>query len=154
MRKPGNQEARKTGSVKFEHEALTAEIIGSAIQVHTALGPGYVESVYENALALEMEARRVPFQRQLSELVRSSISRNSGGSVLRAGCEVGRHRLDLFVADLIVAELKAIKAFEPIHFAVARSYLRALGRRHGLLLNFAPPTLQIMRVLAQDWPSQ
>jgi GxxExxY protein len=62
--------------------------------------------------------------------------------------EVGRHRLDLFVEDTIVVELKAIKNLEDIHFAVVRSYLRAMDRKHGLLLNFAKKTLEVKRVIA------
>ena len=64
------------------------------------------------------------------------------------GEEVGRHRLDLFVEDTIVVELKAIKDLEDIHFAVARSYLKAVGRKHGLLLNFPKITLEAKRVIA------
>jgi GxxExxY protein len=61
---------------------------------------------------------------------------------------MGRHRLDVLVEKTILVELKAIKDFEDIHFAVARSYLRALALKHGLLLNFAKTTLEIKRVIA------
>jgi GxxExxY protein len=61
--------------------------------------------------------------------------------------EVGLHRLDLVVEDTIVVELKAIKNLEDIHFAVVRSYLKALGKKHGLLLNFAKVTLEVKRVI-------
>lgn len=71
----------------LEHEALTGRIIGAAIQVHRALGPGYLESVYEEAMATELEASAMPFQRQRRVPI---IYRN---------VEVGLHRLDLFVAD-------------------------------------------------------
>ena len=125
----------------LEHEELTGRIIGAAIEVHKALGPGYIEAIYENALVLELRAHGVPFQRQLSV------------PVLYRGTEVGLHRLDLYVADTIVVELKAIKALEDIHFAVARSYLRAVGREHGLLLNFAKMTLEAKRVIAAEWPA-
>jgi GxxExxY protein len=57
------------------------------------------------------------------------------------GEEVGRHRLDLFVERTIVVELKTIREFEDIHYAILKSYLRAVNREHGLLLNFAKPTL-------------
>ena len=127
--------------MSLEHEELTSQIIGAGIDVHKALGPGYVEAIYENALALELRARNIPFQRQLTV------------PVVYRGSEVGLHRLDLFVADLIVVELKAIKALDDIHFAVARSYLRAVGQEHGLLLNFAKPTLEVKRVIASAWPS-
>jgi GxxExxY protein len=63
------------------------------------------------------------------------------------GVEVGKHRLDILVEDTIVVELKAIKELRDIHFAVVRSYLKAAGKQHGLLLNFAGTTLDIKRVI-------
>jgi hypothetical protein len=102
----------------LEYEELTGRVIGAAIAVHKALGPGFLESVYENALAPE------------------------------------RHRLDLLVAELIVVELKAVESLEDIHFAVVRSYLRATGREHGLILNFTKPALEIKRVIASEPPRQ
>lgn len=118
----------------LEHEDLTGAIIGAAIEVHRALGPGFLESIYENALAIEMRQREIPFARQLAV------------PVLYRGAEVGFHRLDMFVADLIVVELKTSKHLADIDFIVVRSYLRAVNREHGLLLNFATPTLVAKRV--------
>ncbi len=69
--------------------------------------------------------------------------------VLYRAVEIGLHRLDLFVDDQIVVELKAVKSISDVHFAVVRSYLRAVGRQHGLILNFAKPTIEVKRVLAQ-----
>ncbi|HEX7500783.1 MAG TPA: GxxExxY protein [Polyangia bacterium] len=120
----------------LEQEELTGSVIGAAIEIHKALGPGFLESVYENALAFELAARGIGFERQLAV------------PILYRGSEVGLHRLDLLVAALIVAELKAVKALEDVHFAVVRSYFRATGREHGLILNFAKPTLEIKRVIA------
>ncbi len=122
----------------LEHEELTGKIIGAAIEVHRTLGPGYLESVYENALIVELRRRDVPFQRQVSV------------PIVYRGVEVGLHRLDLFVADLVVVELKAVKALDDVHFAVVRSYLRAVNRRHGLLLNFSRRTLEPKRVSAAE----
>jgi GxxExxY protein len=124
----------------LEHEELTGDIIAAAIEVHKELGPGFIEAIYENALALELGARGIPFQRQISVPI---VYRDS---------EVGLHRLDLYVADQIVVELKAIKAIEDIHFAIVRSYLRAVGREHGLILNFAKVTLEIKRVVVSAGP--
>ncbi len=118
------------------HEELTGEIIAAAIDVHKILGPGFLESVYENALAIELEARGLGFERQ------------SAVPIVYRGREVGLHRLDLLVAGVIVVELKAVKALEAVHFAVVRSYLRATSRQHGLILNFAKPILEIKRVIA------
>jgi GxxExxY protein len=120
----------------LEHEALTERIIGAAIEVHRHLGPGFLESVYEKASIIELKKRGLAIQDQ-SEII---ISYDA--------VEIGRHRLDLFVEDTIVVELKAIKNLEDIHFAVVRSYLKAVGRKHGLLLNFAKLPLEIKRVIA------
>jgi GxxExxY protein len=128
--------------VPLEHEALTEKIIGAAIEVHRGLGPGFLESIYESALALELRTREIPFQRQL--LI----------PILYRGVEVGLHRLDFFIAEEIVVELKAIRDLEDIHFAVVKSYLRAMGRSHGLILNFSKPTLEIKRVIATVAPTR
>ena len=120
----------------LEHEKLTGQIIGAAIEVHKELGPGFLESVYEAALAVELRRCEIPFARQLAV------------PILYQGVEVGLHRLDLFVANEIVVELKAIRQIVNEHFAVVRSYLRAVRREHGLLLNFAKPTLTVKRVMA------
>ncbi len=122
----------------LEHEELTGRIIGAAIEVHRELGPGFLESVYEAALAIELRHRRIPFERQVPV------------PVVYKGVEVHLHRLDLFVADEIVVELKAIRELLPVHFAVVRSYLRAADREHGLLLNFSRPKLEVRRVIARD----
>lgn len=120
----------------LEHEALTEQIIGAAIEVHRRLGPGYLESVYEKALIVELRKTGLSLQDQFEIIIRYD------------GEEVGCHRLDLFVEDTIVVELKAIKNLEGVHFAIVRSYLKAVGRKHGLLLNFAKVTLEVKRVIA------
>lgn len=122
----------------LEHEDLTGRIIGAAIEVHRTLGPGFLESIYENALAIELRRRDIPFSRQLAV------------PVLYHGAEVGFHRLDMLVDDLIVVELKTSKRFADIDFVVVRSYLRAVNRDHGLLLNFATSTLDVKRVHAGE----
>jgi len=61
--------------------------------------------------------------------------------------EVGRHRLDLIVDDTIVVELKAVKNVEDFHFAIVKSYLKALGKEHGLIINFSKPVLEVKRVI-------
>lgn len=121
----------------LEHEALTDKIIAAAIEVHRKLGPGFIESIYENALIHELNKRYLKTEQQLEVDVRYD------------GVAVGKHRLDLFVEGTIVVELKAIKNIDDIHFAVAKSYLRAMGKEHGLILNFAKPTLEIKRVICK-----
>jgi GxxExxY protein len=120
----------------LEFEALTKQIIGAAIEVHRRLGPGFLESVYEKALIIELKKRGLAVQHQVEIQIRYDDK------------EVGHHRLDLFVENTIVVELKAIKNLEDVHFAVVRSYLKAADRKHGLLLNFAKITLEVKRVIA------
>ena len=119
----------------LERQELTEKIIGAAIEVHRRLGPGFIESIYENALVIELRKRSLKIDQQRPI------------SVEYDGIEVGKHILDLLVEDTIVVELKAIKNLEDIHFAIVRSYLKAADRRHGLLLNFQKPTLDVKRVI-------
>ncbi|MEI6561095.1 MAG: GxxExxY protein [Verrucomicrobiota bacterium] len=118
----------------MEYKELTGQIIGAAIEVHRRLGPGYLESAYEEALCIELEHRHIGYERQ-KQL-----------SVYYRGQLICEHRLDLVVERLIIVELKAISAIENIHFAVLRSYLKAAELEHGLLLNFASVSLTVKRV--------
>ena len=121
--------------VALEHEELTGKIIGAAIEVHRCLGPGFIESIYENALVIELRKRELKVEQQVDVAVEYE------------GTVVGRHRLDLFVEDAIVVELKAVKNLEDVHFAIVRSYLKAMHERHGLILNFAKHPLEVKRVI-------
>ena len=95
---------------------------------------GFLESVYEEALALEFSAQGISFERQ--KVVPVSYR----------GQQVGEHRLDFYVAGIAVLELKAAKALEDVHFAIVRSYMKACSVEIGLLLNFAAMPLTIRRV--------
>jgi len=121
----------------LEHENLTGKIIGAAIEAHRQPGPGFIESIYENALVHELRKRGLKFEQQLETPV-----------LYDGDVEVGRHRLDLFVENKIVVDLKAISELQDVHFAIVRSQLRAVKRKHGLLLNFAKVTLEVKRVIA------
>lgn len=118
-----------------EFEALSGRILEAGIQVHRALGPGFLESVYENALVVAFSHRGIRFAKQHE--VRVSFEEQ----------EVGFHRLDLLVEGQIVVEIKAVKALEEIHFAQLKSYLKATQLRTGLLLNFNAPILVVKRVV-------
>jgi GxxExxY protein len=118
----------------FGEPGLTGAIIGAAIEVHRALGPGFLEGIYEEALCIELEHCGLAFERQKAV------------PVFYRGRSVGEHRLDLLVEGQIVIELKAVKEIGLIHFAVVRSYLKALDLRLALLLNFASAPLTIRRV--------
>ena len=119
----------------LEHEKLTEQIIGCAIEVHKRLGPGFLESIYENALIIELQKQNLQVERQREVVIKYD------------SVEVGRHRLDIIVNDTIVVELKAVKNIEDIHFAIVKSYLKALGKEHGLLINFSKPVLEVKRVI-------
>jgi len=119
----------------LEHETLTEKIIGCAIEVHKGLGPGFLESVYENALIIELQRQNLHIEQQREVIVKYD------------SVEVGTHRLDLIVDNTIVVELKAVKNIEDVHFAVVKSYLKALGKEHGLLINFSKPVLEVKRVI-------
>jgi GxxExxY protein len=120
------------------HEGLTGRIISCAIEVHRALGPGFLESVYETALLVEL--RHAGLQVEQQKIL----------PITYRGAIVGEHRLDLLVENKIIVELKAISALEDIHFAIVRSYLKASRLEHGLLLNFATMPLTVKRVIYQN----
>ena len=117
------------------YEDLTERIIGAAIEVHRTLGPGFLESLYERALCIELKKRGILFKNQWA------------AKVFYDGVELGQHRLDFLVERKIVVELKAVKAFENVHFAQVKSYLKATGLHHGLLFNFATTKLDIRRII-------
>ena len=107
-----------------ETDALARAVIGAAIAVHRVLGPGYLESVYEEALALEMTARNIPFERQARVVA------------YYQGHVVGEGRIDYLVGGTLVVELKAVDELTPIHTAQVISYLKVTGQVLGLLINF------------------
>jgi GxxExxY protein len=105
-------------------------VVGAAIEVHRTLGPGYLESVYEEALAIELGLRSVAFERQRAR------------GVDYKGHRVGEGRIDLLVDRVLVVELKTVEALAPIHKAQALSYLKALDLHLALLVNFKVPLLR------------
>ncbi|HNX52178.1 MAG TPA: GxxExxY protein [Pontiellaceae bacterium] len=107
-----------------QQEELVSQFIDAAIEVHRELGPGYDESVYENALGVEMKLRGIPFERQKSI------------EVFYKGIRVGEGRLDLFLGGEVVVELKAVDQLNEKHVAQVISYLKATKKPLGLLLNF------------------
>lgn len=122
---------KDTKLAKAELDELSHEIIGAAIEVHRALGPGLLESIYEECLAHELTLKRIPFTRQVSlPLIYKGIRLESG------------YRLDIVVRDAVVLELKAIEHILPVHEAQLLSYLRLTQKWLGLLLNFHVPVLQ------------
>jgi GxxExxY protein len=123
---------------KVEH--LIREIIGAAIEVHRTLGPGYLESVYEEALCIELRLRGIPFGKQVDV------------SIEYKGQLVGSGTMDIVVGNAVVVELKAVEAFAPIHTAQILSYLKATKHKVGLLINFNAEVLRqgIKRVVLSN----
>lgn len=109
---------------------LTGLVIGAAIEVHRVLGPGFLESVYEEALAAELELRGVPCIRQKAV------------AVTYKGRRVGEGKLDLLIGNTLIVELKAVVNLTPLHEAQVLSYLKMTHHPLGLLINFNVPLLK------------
>lgn len=121
-----------------QRNALTEAVIGAAIEVHRALGPGLLESAYETCLCYELGQRQIPFQRQLELPVTYKwIPLDCG------------YRLDIVVRTQLILELKAVERLLPVHEAQLLTYLKLTGLHTGLLLNFNVPVLSngIKRIL-------
>ena len=106
-------------------EALTDRIIGAAIEVHRALGPGLLESAYQTCLAHELSTRGLTFEQQ------KPLPVEYKGVRLDCG-----YRLDFLVADKVVVELKAVDNLHPVHEAQLMTYMKLAGCKVGLLINF------------------
>ena len=117
------------------HAELSERILGCCIKVHKALGPGFLEKIYEEALCLELGKTGLKYERQKPVFI------------LYAGKLIGEHRLDLIIENSVVVELKASAGIEDVHLATARSYLKATSLQLALVINFARPTLDIKRVI-------
>ncbi len=107
-----------------EKDPLTESIIGAAIEVHRHLGPGLLESIYEEALCLEFELRSIPYQRQVAVDVKYK------------GHAISGQRLDLLVDGQVIVELKAVTLVSELARAQVLSYLKATGLKRALLINF------------------
>ena len=117
----------------MEHEALTRTIIGSAMKVHRVLGPGYLESVYKNALAIEMRARGLIVEREVP------------CKVDYEGVIVGDFAADMLVERYVMVESKAVRMLVEKHEAQTVNYLNATRIDIGVLLNFGSDRLQVRR---------
>ena len=113
----------------YKHKELTEQIIGAAIEVHKALGPGLLESAYEECLCHELALRGIPFVRQLS------LPLNYKGVSLDCG-----YRIDILVVDRIVLEIKSVEHILPVHEAQLLTYMKLLKKEVGLLFNFNSAT--------------
>jgi GxxExxY protein len=125
--------SRKHG--KFLYGELSDKIIELAVKIHKKLGSGFIEKIYEKAMALELKRAGVAFREQ--EVIRVDYE----------GVLLGDQRVDFIIEDKVIVELKAVSELNEIHQAQMLSYLKAADKRVGLLLNFAKPILGIKRLI-------
>jgi GxxExxY protein len=122
----------------LKHGDSTRRIIGCAMKVHTALGNGFQEVIYQRALAIEMGYEGLAFERE-KEM-----------PVFYRGENIGTRRVDFFVGNMIMVELKAVIKLEDVHLAQAMNYLEAYKMEIGLLINFGARSLEFKRVHKKD----
>ena len=130
----GSEKGRIIESKSVKYEDLTRQIIGCAMEVHKYLGNGFQELIYQRALAIEMNYQGVLFERE-KEM-----------SIYYRGENIGTRRVDFFIDNKIMVELKAISNLEDVHLAQALNYLEAYNMEIGLLINFGSKSLQFKRV--------
>ncbi|MGB3344601.1 MAG: GxxExxY protein [Aequorivita sp.] len=118
----------------MDYKELTHNIIGAAMEVHNILGNGFQEVIYQRALAIEMTDRNIRFSREHNMLIHYK------------GHDIGTRRVDFFVEDAIMVEIKAIINLEDVHLAQAMNYVEAYNLEIGLLINFGSKSLQFKRV--------
>ncbi len=124
----------------MQEKELTHKIIGCAMKVHTLLGNGFQEVIYQRALAIEMSNQGLSFSREMEM------------QIFYEGEHIGTRRVDFFVEDKIMLELKAIIKLEEVHLAQAMNYCQAYNLPIGLLINFGAKSLEYKRVYNLNHP--
>jgi GxxExxY protein len=119
---------------KDEIDKLTHRIIGCAMKVHSVLGNGFQEVIYQRALAIEFQHQAVEYQREMEM------------SLEYRGLDIGTRRVDFFIEDCVMLEIKAIEKLEGVHKAQAINYCEAYNIADGLLINFGSQSLDFKRV--------
>ncbi len=119
----------------YPDSGLTGAIIGAAMEVHRHMGNGFQEVVYQRALSIELNMRNIGHERE-KEM-----------PLTYKGFDIGTRRVDFFVENKIMVEIKAVKQLEDVHLAQAINYLEAYGMDIGLLINFGNTSLQFKRVM-------
>jgi GxxExxY protein len=118
----------------MEYEELTKKIIGCAMKVHSALGNGFQEVIYQRALAIELRHESIEFERELEM------------NIYYRDESIGTRRVDFFVENTVMVELKSVIKLEDVHLSQAMNYLEAYKMKIGLLINFGSESLQFKRV--------
>jgi len=117
------------------YRELSYKIMQAVFEVHNTLGPGFMESIYEEALAHELELRHIPFERQKEIVVKYKEQ------------IIGNHRLDLIVEDKIILELKAVAKLTDVFKQQTISYLKATNLKLGILINFGSSKVEYIRIV-------
>lgn len=124
----------------MKHEEITHKIIGCAMKVHSTLGNGFQEVIYQRALAIEMQKQGLGFEREMEM------------TIFYEGINIGTRRVDFFVEQNIMLELKALTKLEEVHLAQAMNYCQAYNLPIGLLINFGTKSLEFKRVYNVNHP--
>ncbi|MFO0477889.1 MAG: GxxExxY protein [Bacteroidota bacterium] len=124
----------------MKHEELTHKIIGCAMKVHSTLGNGFQEVIYQRALAIEFQKQGIAYQREMEM------------TIYYEGEDIGTRRVDFFAEQNIMVELKAIIKLEEVHLAQAMNYCQAYNLPIGLLINFGAKSLEFKRVYNVNHP--
>ena len=119
---------------EYRHSGLTWRINGCAMRVHSTLGNGFQEVIYQRALEIEMADEGLEFSREYEM------------RIFYKGKDIGSRRVDFLVGGVVSVELKAVTRLEKVHFAQAMNYLEAYDLEVGLLLNFGAKSLEYKRV--------
>jgi len=123
----------------YKYKEITEKIIGSSMKVHSTLGNGFQEVIYQRALEIEMLDVGLHFSREFNM------------PIYYKGRQIGERRVDFFVEEKIMVEIKAIIELENVHLAQAKNYLEAYNMQVGLLLNFGSISLQVKRLENQKF---
>ena len=126
---------------KYKYSDITAKIIGCAMEVHKILGNGFQEVIYQRALAIELFKKDLRYKREMEM------------QIFYDGRILGTRRVDFFVEDCIMVEIKAVITLEDVHLAQAMNYLEAYNLQTGLLINFGAKSLQFKRIFNKSWNS-
>jgi len=123
---------------KYKYSDLTGKIIGAAMEVHKILGNGFQEVIYQRALTIELEDQEISFVREQEMKIEYK------------GRDIGTRRVDFFVENKVMVEIKAVIQLEDAHLAQAINYLEAYNLEIGLLINFGAKSLEFKRVMKKQ----
>ncbi|MFD2864779.1 GxxExxY protein [Mucilaginibacter antarcticus] len=124
----------------MQHQDLTHTIIGCAMKVHSTIGSGFQEVIYQRALAIEMNKQHLNYAREMEMLIYYD------------GIEIGTRRVDFFVENMIMVELKAVTSLNDLHMAQAMNYLEAYNLPIGLLINFGSRSMEFKKIFNTKHP--